>query len=52
MLLPITFHNITVFTVFADQINAAVVSIRDFIQKHLVKTYQNFLNGKCKKKKR
>ncbi len=29
----IIFHNITVYTVFFDQINAALVSRRDFFQK-------------------
>ncbi len=27
-------HNITVFTVFFDQINAALVSVKDFFKKH------------------
>jgi len=35
------FHNITVFACF-DQLNAALVSIRDFIQKHFKKSYQAY----------
>lgn len=31
---PLLFHNITIFTVFFDQINATLVSIRVFIQKN------------------
>ncbi len=33
-IIVIIFHNITVFTVFFNQINAALVSIRIFFHKH------------------
>ncbi len=36
----IIFHNITVYTVFFDQINAALVSRRDFFQKHIFVSYK------------
>ncbi len=37
------FHNITVFTVFSDQINAALVSIRDFFQIHKKNLFKTVL---------
>ncbi len=42
--MAIIFHNITVLLYF-DQLNAALVNIKDCFQKHLKKSYSNLLTG-------